>query len=52
MFDSVLKTVCEIIEFGWAKDRGPIDTFIMGLAAGIREQNDDDDQVGCDMFIP
>ncbi|XP_039035468.1 phosphatidylinositol 4-kinase alpha 1-like [Hibiscus syriacus] len=40
MFDGVLKTCCEIIESGWAKDRAPIDTFIMGLATSIRERND------------
>ncbi|KAG4159921.1 hypothetical protein ERO13_D02G202895v2 [Gossypium hirsutum] len=40
MFDGVLKTCCEIIETGWAKDRAPIDTFIMGLATSIRERND------------
>ncbi|CAK9172101.1 unnamed protein product [Ilex paraguariensis] len=27
MFESVLKTSCEIIEFGWSKDRSPVDTF-------------------------
>ncbi|KVH93237.1 Armadillo-type fold [Cynara cardunculus var. scolymus] len=40
MFDSVLKTSCEIIEFGWTKDRAPVDTFIMGLATSIREHHD------------
>uniref|UniRef100_A0A5B7AN74 1-phosphatidylinositol 4-kinase n=1 Tax=Davidia involucrata TaxID=16924 RepID=A0A5B7AN74_DAVIN len=40
MFESVLKTTCEIIEFGWGKDRSPVDTFIMGLATSIRERND------------
>ncbi|KAK9071177.1 hypothetical protein SSX86_009745 [Deinandra increscens subsp. villosa] len=40
MFDSVLKTSCEIIEYGWTIDRTPVDTFIMGLAASIREHND------------
>ncbi|XAR72828.1 1-phosphatidylinositol 4-kinase [Bertholletia excelsa] len=40
MFDSVLKTCCEIIEYGWSKDRSPVDTFIMGLATNIRERND------------
>nr|XP_043623129.1 phosphatidylinositol 4-kinase alpha 1-like [Erigeron canadensis] len=40
MFDSVLRTSCEIIEYGWTKDRTPIDTFIMGLATSIRENND------------
>ncbi|GMI74628.1 hypothetical protein like AT1G49340 [Hibiscus trionum] len=45
MFDGVLKTCCEIIESGWAKDRAPIDTFIMGLATSIRERNDYVEQV-------
>lgn len=47
MFDSVLKTSCEIIDYGWTKDRTPVDTFIMGLAASIREHNDYEEQVGC-----
>lgn len=46
MFESVTKTSCEIIEFGWSKDRAPVDTFIMGLAASIRERNDYEDQEG------
>lgn len=45
MFQGVLKTSCEIIEFGWTKDRSPVDTFIMGLAACIRERNDSDEKV-------
>ncbi|KAK8303974.1 hypothetical protein V6Z11_D04G188700 [Gossypium hirsutum] len=45
MFESVLKTCCEIIESGWAKDRAPMDTFIMGLATSIRERNDYEEQV-------
>ncbi|XP_019197522.1 PREDICTED: phosphatidylinositol 4-kinase alpha 1-like isoform X1 [Ipomoea nil] len=40
MFESVLKTSSEIIEFGWKIDRSPVDTFIMGLATSIRERND------------
>ncbi|XP_019166040.1 PREDICTED: phosphatidylinositol 4-kinase alpha 1-like [Ipomoea nil] len=40
MFESVLKTSCEIVELGWQKDRSPIETFIMGLATSIRERND------------
>ncbi|KAL5974826.1 hypothetical protein ACLOJK_031498 [Asimina triloba] len=44
MFESVMLTSCQIIEFGWAKDRAPVDTFIMGLASSIRERNDYDDQ--------
>ncbi|PIN22119.1 Phosphatidylinositol 4-kinase [Handroanthus impetiginosus] len=39
MFESVLKTCSAIIEFGWSKDRSPVDTFIMGLASSIRERN-------------
>ncbi|XP_010255687.1 PREDICTED: phosphatidylinositol 4-kinase alpha 1-like isoform X2 [Nelumbo nucifera] len=46
MFESVTKTSCEIIEFGWRKDRAPVDTFIMGLAASIRERNDYEEQGG------
>ncbi|PPS12529.1 hypothetical protein GOBAR_AA08088 [Gossypium barbadense] len=45
MFESVLKICCEIIESGWAKDRAPMDTFIMGLATSIRERNDYEEQV-------
>ncbi|OVA09140.1 Phosphatidylinositol 3-/4-kinase [Macleaya cordata] len=46
MFESVTKTSCEIIEFGWSKDRAPVETFIMGLAASIRERNDYEEQDG------
>ncbi|XP_026381763.1 phosphatidylinositol 4-kinase alpha 1-like isoform X1 [Papaver somniferum] len=46
MFESVTKTGCEIIEFGWSKDRAPVETFIMGLAACIRERNDYEEQEG------
>ncbi|CAI0377232.1 unnamed protein product [Linum tenue] len=45
MFESVMKTSCQIIESGWAKDRAPVDTFILGLATSIRERNDYDEQV-------
>lgn len=45
MFQSVLKTCCEIIEFGWSRDRAPLDTFIMGLATSIRERNDYEEEV-------
>lgn len=45
MFESVLKTSREIIEFGWTKDRSPVDTFIMGLATSIRERNDYEEEV-------
>ncbi|KAI8532956.1 hypothetical protein RHMOL_Rhmol11G0258500 [Rhododendron molle] len=46
MFESVLKTSCEIIEFGWSKDRSPVDTFIMGLATSIRERADYEEEDG------
>lgn len=46
MFVSVVRTSCEIIEFGWSKDRAPVDTFIMGLATSIRERNDYEEQDG------
>ncbi|GAV80522.1 PI3_PI4_kinase domain-containing protein/PI3Ka domain-containing protein [Cephalotus follicularis] len=45
MFESVMKTSCEIIESGWTKDRPPVDTFIMGLATSIRERYDYEEQV-------
>ncbi|KAI8028634.1 Phosphatidylinositol 4-kinase alpha 1 [Camellia lanceoleosa] len=45
MFESVLKTSCEIIEFGWSKDRSPVDSFIMGLATSIRERNDYEEEI-------
>lgn len=44
MFESVLRTSCEIIEFGWTKDRAPVDTFILGLATSIRGRNDYDEE--------
>ncbi|WOK93151.1 phosphatidylinositol 4-kinase alpha 1 [Canna indica] len=44
MFETVMKLCCEIIEFGWSKDRALVDTFIMGLAASIRERNDYEEQ--------
>ncbi|XP_062212194.1 phosphatidylinositol 4-kinase alpha 1-like [Phragmites australis] len=40
LFEAVVKLSCEIIEFGWTKDRALVDTFIMRLAAYVREQND------------
>lgn len=46
MFEIVMKTSCEIIEFGWIKDRAPVDTFILGLASSIRERNDYEEQDG------
>ena len=45
MFQAVAKLSCEIIEFGWSKDRALVDTFIMGLAACLRERNDYEEQV-------
>ncbi|XP_031499033.1 phosphatidylinositol 4-kinase alpha 1 [Nymphaea colorata] len=44
MFDSVTKTCCEIIEFGWNKDKAPVESFILALAASIRERNDYEEQ--------
>ncbi|XP_052198254.1 phosphatidylinositol 4-kinase alpha 1 [Diospyros lotus] len=46
MFDSVLRASCEIIEFGWSKDRSPVDTFIMGLATSVRERSDCEEEDG------
>ncbi|KAI3928954.1 hypothetical protein MKW98_014545 [Papaver atlanticum] len=46
MFESVTKTVCEIIEFGWSQDLAAVETFIMRLAACIREGNDYEEQGG------
>ena len=51
MFESVMKTSCEIIESCWSKERAPVDTFIMGLAASIRERNDYDEQVGILLLV-
>lgn len=51
MFESVLKTSCEIIEFGWSKDRSPVDTFIMGLATSIRERNDYEEEVSSALLL-
>ncbi|XP_015867438.3 phosphatidylinositol 4-kinase alpha 1 [Ziziphus jujuba] len=48
MFESVMKTTCQIIESCWAKERAPVDTFIMGLATSIRERNDYEEQVDKD----
>lgn len=48
MFESVLKTSCQIIESCWTKDRAPVDTYIMGLATSIRERNDYEEQVCMD----
>lgn len=45
MVDGVMKTSQEVIEYGWSRDRAPVDTFIMGLAACIRDRIDYDEQV-------
>lgn len=45
MFMAVTKLSCEIVESGWGKDRALVDTFIMGLAACLRERNDYEEQV-------
>lgn len=45
LFDAVVKLSCEIIEFGWTKDRALVDTFIMRLAAYVRERNDYEEEV-------
>lgn len=44
MIDSVMKTSREVIEYGWSTDRALVDTFIMGLAASIREWYDYDER--------
>ncbi|XP_078444700.1 phosphatidylinositol 3- and 4-kinase family protein [Wolffia australiana] len=44
MFDAITRFSCEIIEFGWSKDKALVDTFIMGLAAYLRERNDYDEE--------
>ncbi|GLT52926.1 hypothetical protein SLA2020_262340 [Shorea laevis] len=44
MFESVMKTSCQIIESCWTKERAPVDTYIMGLATSIRERNDYEEQ--------
>lgn len=51
MFEIVMKTSCEIIEFGWIKDRAPVDTFILGLASSIRERNDYEEQVSFVLLV-
>ncbi|XP_071741592.1 phosphatidylinositol 4-kinase alpha 1-like [Rutidosis leptorrhynchoides] len=41
MFESVLKTCCEIVEYGWTKDSALVNnTFITGLAKIVRDRND------------
>ncbi|XP_062214807.1 phosphatidylinositol 4-kinase alpha 1-like isoform X2 [Phragmites australis] len=46
LFEAVVKLSCEIIEFGWTKDRALVDTFIMRLAAYVRERNDYEEEDG------
>ncbi|KAJ0935573.1 putative 1-phosphatidylinositol 4-kinase [Helianthus annuus] len=45
MFESVLKSSCEIIKYGWTKDPHAVDTFIKGLAANIRQHNDYEEEI-------
>ncbi|KAM0877426.1 hypothetical protein ACQ4PT_035551 [Festuca glaucescens] len=48
LFEAVVKLSCEIIEFGWTKDKALVDTFIMRLAAYVRERNDYEEEAqGC-----
>lgn len=51
MFDCVLKSTCEIIEFGWTKERAAVDSFIMLLATSIRERNNHEEQVSCVLLV-
>ncbi|XP_054785436.1 phosphatidylinositol 4-kinase alpha 1 isoform X1 [Prosopis cineraria] len=44
MFESVTKASGQIIESCWLKERAPVDTYIMGLAASIRERSDYEEQ--------
>ncbi|GLJ12893.1 hypothetical protein SUGI_0199940 [Cryptomeria japonica] len=44
LFEIVSKTSCDIISFGWNKDRAPIESFILALAANIRERADYNEQ--------
>ncbi|KAI3521762.1 hypothetical protein L1887_11236 [Cichorium endivia] len=37
-FKMPLNASCEIIDYGWTKDRAPVDTFIMGLATSIYDE--------------
>ncbi|VAI01600.1 unnamed protein product [Triticum turgidum subsp. durum] len=45
LFEAVVKLSCEVIEFGWTKDRALVDTFIMRLAAYVRERNDYEEEL-------
>ena len=51
LFEAVVKLSCEIIEFGWTKDRALVDTFIMRLAAYVRERNDYEEEVFFLFFV-
>jgi phosphatidylinositol 4-kinase len=51
LFEAVVKLSCEIIEFGWTKDRALVDTFIMRLAAYVRERNDYEEEVFFLLFV-
>lgn len=51
LFEAVVKLSCEIIEFGWTKDRALVDTFIMRLAAYVRERNDYEEEVFFLIFV-
>ncbi|KAI4318629.1 hypothetical protein MLD38_032306 [Melastoma candidum] len=48
ILQTVLNTCCKVIEYGWSTDRAPIDTFIMGLVASVRDRNDYEEQEGED----
>lgn len=50
MSEAITKISCDIIQFGWSTDRALVDTFIMGLAACIRDRNNQEDQVFCLAF--
>ncbi|XP_022947644.1 phosphatidylinositol 4-kinase alpha 1-like isoform X2 [Cucurbita moschata] len=52
MFETVSKTMCEIVESCWTKERAPVDTFIMGLTASIRGRNDYEEQVNKEREVP
>ena len=51
LVEAVVKLSCEIIEFGWTKDRALVDTFIMRLAAYVRERNDYEEEVFFLFFV-
>ncbi|PWA80976.1 Armadillo-type fold [Artemisia annua] len=39
MFECVLKASCENIEYGWTKDRAPVDTFVPGIPSGSMKEH-------------